>query len=351
MKNSGENLFDVGKTKKENIQFLIFICAIIRGISKHSGLLRMTVASAGNDLRLGGSEAPPSTISIFLGKHLFEILEKIASGKEKDLENENLHNLLVTKATTLPNLLRDDSDRNRTSPFAFTGNKFEFRMLGASASISFSTTVLNLIVAESLEHFIPFFEKEKNVKEAAIKIISETIKEHKNIIKDTVNAAKEFIKKETIELFEHFNVLTKNECFARYEIMLENYCDIIYIEASTMIEMVGKEILPAILKYDKILSDSHNSINAACNLKSQHILNKIKFLTESVDKIAHSKNKLEDLLKRVKNLNGNLLKAEFCRDEIIKEMNNLRKNVDDVEQKIPKDLWKIPSITEILHKI
>ena len=133
--------------------------------------------------------------------------------------------------------------------------------------------------------------------------------------------------------------------------MLENYCDIIYIEASTMIEMVGKEILPAILKYDKILSDSHNSINAACNLKSQHILNKIKFLTESVDKIAHSKNKLEDLLKRVKNLNGNLLKAEFCRDEIIKEMNNLRKNVDDVEQKIPKDLWKIPSITEILHKI
>ncbi len=370
-KNNGTNLLEVGKTKEENIQFLIFLCAIIRGVSLHAGLLRMTAAHAGNDRRLGGNEAPPSIISIFLGEHIFSILESIEKGGE--ITGDELHEIFVTKAKTLPNFLKDNSDRNRTSPFAFTGNKFEFRMLGSSSSISFSTTVINLIVAESLECFAEIFEEEKDLEKAATKIISETMREHKKIIfngnnysktwedeakkrglcniKDTVTAAQELMKKENVFMFEHFNVFSKGECEARYKIALYSYCETIAIEAHTMLEMVGKEILPAINNHTKNVCDLFLKIEKTCGLQNKSLKNEVEFLNSSIEKINEYKEKLKESLKESENFKEIKEKAEFSRDVILKNMENLREIVDSLEQIIPKDLLKIPSITEILHKV
>lgn len=370
-KNDGTNLLEVGKTKEENIQFLIFLCAVIRGVSLHAGLLRMTAAHAGNDRRLGGNEAPPSIISIFLGEHIFSILESIEKGGE--ITGDELHEIFVTKAKTLPNFLKDNSDRNRTSPFAFTGNKFEFRMLGSSSSISFSTTVINLIVAESLEYFAEIFEKEKDLEKAATKIISETMRDHKKIIfngnnysktwedeakrrglcniKDTVTAAQELVKEENVLLFGHFNVFSKGECDARYKIALYSYCETIAIEAHTMLEMVGKEILPAINNHTINICDLFLKIEKTCGLQNKSLKSEIEFLNSSIEKINEYKEKLKDSLKKAENLNEVKEKAEFSRDVILKDMENLRETVDSLEQIIPKDLLKIPSITELLHKV
>ncbi len=369
--NEGVNLLEIGKTKKENIRFLIFLCAVIRGVSLHSGLLRMTAASAGNDCRLGGNEAPPAIMSIFLGEHILDILKGISNGKE--IFNEDLNSVMVTKASTLPKFLKDDSDRNRTSPFAFTGNKFEFRMLGSSASISFATTVINLIVAESLEHFEGVFKSEKNLKKAAIKIISETINEHGKIIfngnnysktwekeaekrglfviKDTVAAAKELIKKTSVGLFEHFNVFSEIECVARYEMVLENYCETILIEAQTMLEMVGKDIFPAMCQHVNNLCDVLLKVEKVCDFKSNNILEEIKTLSKAMEDMSIYKNILRDSIKKFEKLKKTSERAEFARDEILKNMNVLRKSFDDVEQMIPKNLLMMPSITDILHRV
>ena len=368
---SGVNLLDVGKTKKENIRFLVFLCAVIRGFSLHAGLLRMAAASAGNDCRLGGNEAPPAIMSIFLGEHLFEILKGIEQGKE--IFSEDLNTAIITRFNNLTNFLKDYSDRNRTSPFAFTGNKFEFRMLGASASISFATTVINLIVAESLEHFETIFKSERNLKKAAIKIISETVEKHghiifngnnysKNwekeakkrglfIIKDTVTAAKELIKKDSIELFEHFNIFSKVECVARYEMVLDNYCETIIIEAHTMVEMIGKEILPAILQHVNNLSDAFLKIEKTCNVRNDSLLKDIKILSKAIENIVISKDVLKNSIKKFESFEKITEKSEFIRDVVLNNMNILRKYFDEIEDVIPKNLLKMPSITDILHKV
>lgn len=368
--NTGINLLDVGKTKKENVRFLIFLCAVIRGFSLYAGLLRMTAASAGNDCRLGGNEAPPAIMSIFLGETITKVLSNISI--EKEIFSEDFKNMLITKAKTLPNLLKDDSDRNRTSPFAFTGNKFEFRMLGSSASISMCTTVINLIVAESLEYFVKIFEEESSFENAVVKIISSTVKEHKNIIfngnnyskeweeeakkrnlcivKDTVTAAEEYVKEKNISLFEHFNVLTSGECSARYKILLKNYCETILIEAHTMLEMLGKEILPAILEYTKELCETLNGIEKL-KLKNKTIVKDVEFLNVSIENINKNKNELVKSLEEIKNFNNKLDKAKFSRDVILKIMKELRKSVDSVELMVPKKFLNMPSITDLLHKV
>ncbi len=370
-KDDGTNLLEIGETHEENIRFLIFLCAIIRGFSLHAGLLRMTAASAGNDCRLGGDEAPPAIMSIFLGEHLFNILKQVA--EKKEILTKDLKNMFTTNTSILPNFLKDNSDRNRTSPFAFTGNKFEFRMLGSSSSISFANTVTNLMVAESLEYFAKVIEENENLEKAAIEIIYTTVKEHGNVIfngnnyskswheearkrglcmiKDTVSAVNEFVTKKTIDLFEHFNVLSESECKARHEILLHNYCETIYIEAHTMLEMVCKEILPAIILHVKNLSDSFLKIKKTCNIESKSIYDGVKILTKAIDEISNSKEKLQQSLKELKSLDGSLKKAEFCRDEILLNMKNLRSFVDEIEPMIPKNILKMPTISEILHKV
>ena len=370
-KNDGTNLLDIGKTEKENIQFLVFLCAVIRGVSLHAGLLRMTAACAGNDRRLGGNEAPPVIVSIFLGEFLYEILEKIEKGEENF--KKDLNKTFVTKINTLPNFLKDNSDRNRTSPFAFTGNKFEFRMLGSATSISFSVTVINLIVAESLEYFATILEKEKDLKKAVVEIVSKTMKEHKKIIfngnnyseswvdeakdrnlyiiKDTVVAAKELIRKENLKMFEHFSVFSENECRARYKIILYNYCETISIEAHTMIEMFSKDYYPAIIGYLKELSEASLKVEKAYGIKNKSLLKEVEFISNSIDKIDEQREKLKSSLKKVKNIEAIEEKAEFSRDVIIPSMDSLRSYVDDLEQVLPRNFLKIPTITDILHKV
>ena len=188
--NCGENLLEVGTTKEKNLRFLVFLCAVIRAVSVYGGLLRMSCACAGNDCRLGGDEAPPAIMSVFLGEHIFNILKTIE--KKQKIVNDDFKNMFISKANTLPNFLKDDSDRNRTSPFAFTGNKFEFRMLGASASISMATTITNLIVAESLECFLEIFKKHEDKEKAVVEIVSKTIKENGRIIFNGNNYSKEW---------------------------------------------------------------------------------------------------------------------------------------------------------------
>ena len=370
-KNNGANLFSVGNCKEENMLFLVFLCSVIRAVDRYAGLLRLTAACAGNDVRLGGNEAPPAIVSIFLGEHLFNILKGISLGEE--IFSEDLNDILITNASTLPNFLKDNSDRNRTSPFAFTGNKFEFRMLGASSSISFSTAVLNVIVAESLDCFANILENEKNLKKAFVKIVTDTFNNNGRIIfngnnyskswqkeaerrglciiEDTVEAAKEYLKEENVKLFEKYNLLTKHECEARYEIMLDNYCQTICIEAHTMLEMVGKEILPAIMRYVSELSFALSNINRLhTETKSSSLIDSFNILVKNMDEIYKYKNLLCENLVNVNNFSS-LKKAEFVRDEMLKNMKSLRKYVDKSEQLIPKDLWKMPSITEILHKV
>lgn len=370
-KDDGTNLFDIGKTEKDNIQFLIFICAVVRGVDLHAGLLRMTAACAGNDRRLGGNEAPPAIISIFLGEFLYKILEKIEKGEETF--NKNLKEMFTTKINTLPSFLKDNSDRNRTSPLAFTGNKFEFRMLGSATSISLTATVMNLIVSESLEYFAEILEKEKDLKKAAIEIISKTMQEHKKIIfngnnygetwveeakkrnltiiKNTVVAAKEFIKKENVDMFKYFNVLSEDECRARYKIILYNYCETIIIEAHTMLEMLKKDYFPAIISYVNELSETYLNIEKTSGIKNKALLKEIEFISDSIEKINEEELKLKTSLEKINEFKEIEEKSEYSKNIIVENMEKLRKYVDSLEHILPKKFLKIPTITDILHKV
>ena len=367
---NGTNLFKCGKTKKEYIQFLIFICALIRGVDLHYDLLRLSAAYAGNDLRLGGNEAPPAIISIFLGEHLLKILQEIANGNFNF--EEELNDVLINEVKTLPNLPKDESDRNRTSPFAFTGNKFEFRMLGASASVSFTITIINLIFADSISYFAEILKNEKNLELAAKKIITETMQKHNKIIfngnsysekwekesanknllnfQSTIDVANKFIDKKNVDLFKKFGILSELECKARYKIFLSIYNETVLMEAQTMIEMTNKEILPAILNYINKLSETNlNLINL--NIKNATIFNKIKTLSDSLTKIDKNCEKLNNTLQEFKKITDNLNKAIFCKNKILKTMNNLRESVDKIEKYMPKKIWPIPSITDLLFRV
>ncbi len=365
--NDGVNLFNPGKTPYENVQFLIFLSAVICAVDRYAGLLRMTAASAGNDLRLGAQEAPPSIISIFLGESLTEALLSIARGEEL---HQAISDILVTSVATLPNLQKDDSDRNRTSPFAFTGNKFEFRMLGSSASISTANMVLNTIIAESLEVFAERLEHSKDFDSEIRQIISDTIKEHGRIlfngngytekwrkeakkrglpdIADSAEAAKEIIKEENISLFEKFGVLSREECQSRYEIMIEKYRKIIEIEAHTMLNMVKREIMPAVTKYCGSLANSLNSLESA-GIKSTSIRNNLEILSE---KIELAFNRIAELENSISSISDDMEEAAaYCRDNVRPKMELLRKCIDELEEITDKKDWPIPDYTDILYRI
>ncbi len=366
----GTNLFEIGSDKQSYMRFFVFLAAVIRGVDKFSGLLRLSAASAGNDLRLGAKEAPPSIVSIFLGEHLLKILNEIVKGNFNF--NEELTDVLITDVKTLPNLPKDDSDRNRTSPFAFTGNKFEFRMLGSSASISLSVTILNLIVADSLNKFAKIIQNETNLCEAVTKIVVETMTKHSKIIFNgnsylnswkeeaknrglkniigSVAAAQEFIKPSNVALFEKFDVFSKQECEARYEIMLSIYKDTILMEAHVMNEMVDKEIVPSILSYLNELSQTYSNLKK-CGVENKSVFGQIKNINESIEKILNLNFELKNLLNCLNEEKTNLEKAEFCENRVLAKMNVLRDEVDLVEQFIPIKYWQIPSTTKLLYKV
>mgnify|MGYP002511313094 CR=1 FL=1 len=269
---TGVNLLEPGSSPHENAQFLLFLCAVIKAVDEHQDLLRISAASAGNDNRLGASEAPPAVISMFLGTELTEILEAIEKGsayegKEKVDMEIGVH--------TMPKFPRDNTDRNRTSPFAFTGNKFEYRMPGSNMSISCPNMILNTITADVLMEFADQLEKAEDFKAELNSLIRNTIMKHKRIIFNgngytdewleeakkrgllnlptTPDALPYFIKEENVALFARHGILTKTEVNSRYEILLENYCKVVNIEANTMVEMAKRDILPSAMKYIKFI--------------------------------------------------------------------------------------------------
>lgn len=273
--NTGKNLLSPGKNPRENTQFLLFLAAVIKGVDEYQDLLRISVASAGNDHRLGANEAPPAIISVFLGDELTAIFDSIENGS--DYTNKSSANMEMG-TVVLPNIKKDTTDRNRTSPFAFTGNKFEFRMLGSAVNIACPNLMLNTIVAEELSEFADELEKAKDFDKAVMKLIKKTIKAHKRIIFNGNNYSDEWVEEakkrgllnlrtmpeampyyisdKNVKLFTKNKIFTETEIHSRYEIQLENYSKILNIEALTMLDMAKKDILPAVTSYVRDLTDT-----------------------------------------------------------------------------------------------
>ncbi|HIZ56553.1 MAG TPA: glutamine synthetase III [Firmicutes bacterium] len=364
----GYNLLDPGKTPYENMQFLVFLSAVIDAVDNYGDLLRMTAASAGNDHRLGANEAPPAIISIFLGEHLTSILEEIATGSE---HAENLTRVLETGVATLPRLNRDDSDRNRTSPFAFTGNKFEFRMVGSSASISQTNFVLNAIVADTLSRFADRLQNAADFDNEVRKIVADTMKEHGRIIfngnnysdewvqeaarrglpnlSNTVDAITALREQKNIDVLVRQNILSESECHSRYEIRLENYSKTIDIEAHTMLEMLHRQILPAIIRFAGDTAASYNNLKTAGfeNSAVQHLL---WVLSENIIRIQKAATALKKALQEV-DCTDILAQAQYYRDQVTNKMAVLRKAVDETEEFVSSDYWPMPTYTDLLHRV
>ena len=369
---TGINLLEPGDTPQDNAQFLLFLVAVIKAINEYQDLMRLSAASAANDHRLGANEAPPAIISMFIGDELKEILDAIESGAS--YKGKEKHEMEIG-VTVLPHFPKDSTDRNRTSPFAFTGNKFEFRMLGSTFSIAGPNIVLNTIVAETLNQFADQLEKSKDFNGDIAAIVKKTYSEHKRIIfngnnysdewvaeaekrglsnlKTTVDALPKFIEKKSIALFEKHHVFTETEVHSRYEILMESYCKTLHIEALTMIDMVKGEIIPACLDYQSELIDllrkkkTYAGDNIDCTLE-QHFLTSITKLSGCL------LNKLTTLESEVLESTQErdiLVQATFYRDKIFTAMSELRLIVDELETLVAKKHWPIPTYAELLYSV
>ncbi len=365
----GINLLDPGNTPHENLQFLLFLAALIKAIDKHQDILRASCATSGNDHRLGANEAPPAIISIFLGDELTELLEKISKGEKYQSKDKIFMKVGVD---TLPAIPKDNTDRNRTSPFAFTGNKFEFRMVGSSMSIAGPNLVLNTIVAESLDEIATRIEKASDIAKETTEILKEVIKNHGRIIfngnnyseewikesekrgllniKNTVDAHKCMITKKSEDLFSKYGVLSKEELHSRFEIYVEQYAKQIGIEAKTAIKMVKRQYLPAVVKYINLLSDTilKTKQNNLSITSLYDILNKVSASFDSANiKVAE----LEKELNTAINISETIEKAEYFRDKVFTKISDLRKDIDTLETLVPSDIWPTPTYSDMLYKL
>jgi len=367
---TGINLLKPGKTPHENAQFLLFLVAVIKAVDEYQDLLRVSTASAGNDHRLGANEAPPAIVSVFLGDELTEILEAIESGTSYQ-GKEKRH--MEIGVTALPHFPKDSTDRNRTSPFAFTGNKFEFRMLGSSFSIAGPNIVLNTVIAEVLRQFADRLEKAKDFKSDLAELIKSTFHEHKRIIfngnnysdewvmeaqrrglsnhKTTVEALPEYISPKSIELFTKHHVFTESELRSRYEILMESYCKTIHIEALTMVDMVKGEIMPACIDYQNDLAKLLQRKKALgyfdSSLEEQLLGNIAKLSACLVKKLST----LEDVILESKEERKILEQAQFYRNSIFAAMSELRLIVDELETLVARKHWPFPVYSEILFSV
>ena len=367
---TGVNLLNPGDTPYENAQFLTFLCAVIKAVDEYQDMLRVSVASAGNDHRLGANEAPPAVVSMFLGTELTEILEAIEKdkpygGKEKELLKIGVH--------TLPKFPKDSTDRNRTSPFAFTGNKFEFRMLGSSSSVSCTNVVLNTAVAEELKEFADTLEGAGDFEEALHELIKKTITEHKRIIfngngyddkwiaeaekrgllnlRTTPDCLPYSLHEKNLKLFISHKVYSETEMRARYEILSENYCKIINIEALTMIDMAKKDILPAASKYSHELSDTVIAKAACGDIDASYekeLLAKVSRLNASAYKKTE---KLEKAVVKAKEISDTTELSKYYKDAVFAAMSELRITVDELETLVPATDWPYPSYGEMLFSV
>lgn len=369
--NKGKNLLEPGKKPYENKTFLLFLSAIIKAVDEYQDLLRLSVASAGNDHRLGGNEAPPAIISMFIGSDLKKILKCI----ESDLPySEDVLSRMDIDVDVLPSFMKDTTDRNRTSPFAFTGNKFEFRMLGSTCNIACPNTILNTIVANSLCEYADILEKSTNIDNTIFKIIKDTMKKHSRIIFNGNNYAEEwvieaerrglsnfktavdvlphYVDNKNIKLFEKFNVYTKEELQSRCDILLEEYSKTLNIEALTMIDMAKKDIIPSVCAYSKSLTDTalnkkSLSSDIDCSLEIS-LVKKLSSLNACLDiKIE----KLDTSLLESKNYSDPKENAEFYRDNIKVQMQELRTIADELETIVGKQFWPFPTYADLLFSI
>lgn len=364
----GENLLKPGKNPKDNVQFLLFLAAIVKAVDDYAPILRLTVATAGNDHRLGANEAPPAIVSIYLGDHLERIVNELVSGEKT---KEEALGILDTGVASLPMLNRDNTDRNRTSPFAFTGNRFEFRMPGSAQSISGINIILNTIVAESLSQFADELEGAEDIRHAAMKVAIKAFKKHKRVIfngngysdewveeakrrglpnfKTTPEALPYFAKPESVKLFEKHGVFTKVETVTRTDILLEDYYKILSIEALTMIKMAKQEILPACVNYSSFLVNDVSKKEAfgisSPNLKAitLNLSNLIETLISDIDN-------LEDVTSNV-TVTTPLETALHYKDTVIPLMNKLRATADELETLVSEEYWPFPTYTDLLYRI
>lgn len=365
---TGVNLLEPGETPHENAQFLLFLCAVIKAVDDYQDLLRIAAASAGNDHRLGANEAPPAVVSMFVGEELEAILESIENGTAYDAKEKTQMKVGVH---VLPRFMRDTTDRNRTSPFAFTGNKFEFRMLGSSSSIAGVNTMLNTAVAESLRVFADELEAADDFTDALNKLITRTIKDHKRIIfngngydeswleeaekrgllnlRSTPDCLPYLLKEKNIELFTTHKVYSEVEIRSRYEILLENYSKVIHIEAMTMIDMVNHDILPAISSYTKEL------LKTAAMQKefgvSSYEAERAKKLSALAGCIYEKVAILEEALINVSDKTDLLEEAQTYKSDVFVKMQELRACVDEAETITASDFWPLPSYGELLFGV
>ena len=365
----GENLLNPGKTPAQNAQFMLFLAAVIRSVDKYQELLRISAASAGNDHRLGAAEAPPAIVSIFLGDDLQEALDAIETGSAAEEHKKQFMDLGVS---LLPRFKKDTSDRNRTSPFAFTGNKFEFRSLGSSASIADVNTVLNTIVADSLADFYEILKDSKDIVSDVMMIAKENISAHKRIIfggdgyskeweeeaerrglanlRTTPEALSKLLEEKNIRMFERFGVYSRTELEARYEIYMENYCTTISIEALTMVELVNKEIIGSVISYETALAElieSKTKLGVSASLET-NLLNKISSLA---DEMGVRLEKLENAIKGSKEPMDTAQKGEYYRKVIVSAMQSLREVVDELETLVDSQYWSLPTYSELLFSV
>ena len=368
--NTGVNLFKPGKTPSENKVFLICLAAVMKAVDKHQDLLRIAIASAGNDHRLGADEAPPAIVSMYLGEELTNILYDIENGVHHD-DSKRIKMTVGTE--TIPYIRKDNTDRNRTSPFAFTGNKFEFRMLGSSASISETNVMINTMVADVFEEFADRLEKAETKEEEITAIIRETVKNHKRILFDgdgyskewekeaskrgllnlrsTVDAIPLFRSSENVSMFEHHGVLNRTEINCRSDIALENYCKILHIEALTLIEMVKRDIIPAVSRYVSALCDEANKKSSA-GIKGNSIEMEIaKSLNSNNANIYKFVGMLEKAVEKAVSTSGLLESAKIYHDEVLFLMENIRKCADECEEVTSREYWPYPSYGDLLFKI
>ena len=369
---TGVNLLTPGETPYENAQFLLFLCAVIKAVDDYQDLLRLSVATAGNDHRLGANEAPPAVVSMFLGEELTAVLEAIESdapysGTEKTVMKLGVH--------VLPKFTRDTTDRNRTSPFAFTGNKFEFRMVGSADSIACANIMLNAAVAESLKIYADRLEKAEDFETALHDLIKKTIKDHKRIIfngngyddawiqeatekrgllnlRTTPDALPRILEKKNVDMLTSLKIFTPAEIYSRYEITLENYCKTVNIEGQTMVDMARKEILPAVEAYARDLADTCAVKQAAApGVSGRYEKKTIARLSTLADEIDEATDALESALIKYKTVSDVTEAACMIRDVILQKMAELRVVCDEAETVTAEKYWPFPTYGELLFGV
>ncbi len=365
------NLLNPGDSPSQNTRFLLFITAVIKAVDDYQELLRASVATAGNDRRLGAGEAPPAVISIFLGDELTAIFEALEKG---ELYKERKPSDLEIGARVLPKLPQDTTDRNRTSPFAFTGNKFEFRMLGSSASIADTNTILNTAIAESLRVFADELENSEDFDTDVLELIKRTIKKHERIIFNGNNYAEEWHKEakkrglpalnstaealsyvadeKTVKLFTEHKVFTESELISRRDVKLNTYSKTLKIEALTMLEMTKRDILPAVIKFKGKVANEINALSAIgaemdCSVEKSLLLR----ISKLSMKLGRALKTLEQLTEKSDDFSTSQAEADYYKDKMIPAMDTLRAIVDELETIVAREDWPYPSYTEMLYSV